>query len=105
VQTQYGFTLTSNYEQACHAIAREVQQSNDLSARAILNIIRKISSNSHLNKLPKNEDIIKYLPPESQYRTLLKVRPTKSASGVVVIAVQKQLKNLIMTLTVKFNRS
>ena len=87
MQTQYGFTLTSSYEQACHAIAKEVQQSNDLSARAILNIIRKISSNSHLNKLPKNQDIIKYLPSESQYRTLLKVRPTKSASGVVVIAV------------------
>jgi elongator complex protein 3 len=80
-------SLTSTYEQACHAIAKEVQQRNDISSRGILNIVRIISSKYHLNKLPKNEDIIKYLSFESQYRTLLKVRPTKSASGVVVIAV------------------
>ena len=87
MQTQYGLTSTSTYEQACEAIAREVQQRNDLSAKAILKIIRTISSRYYLNKLPKNEDIIKYLSDESHYRNLLKVRPTKSASGVIVVAV------------------
>ena len=81
MQTQYGFTSTYIYEQACETIAREIQQRNDLSAKAILKIIRRISSKYHLNKLPRNEDIIKYLSVESQYRNLLKVRPTKSASG------------------------
>ena len=89
MQTQYGFTSTSTstYEQTCETIAKEVQQRNDLSAKAILKIIRRMSSKYHLNKLPKNEDIIKYLSDESQYRNLLKVRPTKSASGVIVVAV------------------
>jgi elongator complex protein 3 len=87
MQTQYGFTSTSTYQQACETIAKEVQQKNDLSAKAILKIIRRISSKYHLNKLPKNEDIIKYLSDESHYRNLLKVRPTKSASGVIVVAV------------------
>ena len=87
MQTQYGLTSTFTYEQACEAIAKEVQQRNDLSAKAILKIIRRISSRYYLNKLPKNEDIIKYLSDESHYRNLLKVRPTKSASGVIVVAV------------------
>jgi elongator complex protein 3 len=87
MQTQYGLTSTSTYEEACEAIAREVQQRNDLSAKAILKIIRRISSRYYLNKLPKNEDIIKYLSDESHYRNLLKVKPTKSASGVIVVAV------------------
>jgi elongator complex protein 3 len=87
VQTQSGVTLTSNYDRACHAIAEEVQKNNDLSSKAILKIIRKISLKYYLNKLPKNADIIKYLSAESQYRALLKVKPIKSASGVVVVAV------------------
>jgi elongator complex protein 3 len=87
MQTQYGLTSTSTFEQACKVIAKEVQQRNDLSAKAILKIIRRISSQYYLNKLPKNEDIIKYLSDESHYRNLLKVRPTKSASGVMVVAV------------------
>jgi elongator complex protein 3 len=87
VKTQYGFALTSKYDQACHAIAKEVEESNALSTRAILKIMRDTSSKYYLNKLPKNEDIIKYLSAESKYRTLLKVGPTKSASGVVVVAV------------------
>ena len=87
VQTQYGFTLTPNCDQACRAIAEEIQQRNDLSYGDILKVIRKISSKYYLNKLPKNEDIIRYLSAESRYRTLLKVKPTKSASGVIVVAV------------------
>jgi elongator complex protein 3 len=87
MQTQYGLASTSTYEQACKVIAKEVQQRNDLSTKAILKIIRRISSKYYLNKLPKNEDIIKYLSNDSHYRNLLKVRPTKSASGVIVVAV------------------
>jgi elongator complex protein 3 len=87
VKTQYGVTLTSNYDHACLAIANELQERKDLSTSAILKIMRKISSTYYLHRLPKNEDIIKYLSTESQYRSLLKVGPTKSASGVVVVAV------------------
>ena len=87
MKTQYGLTLSSNYDHACLAIAKELQERKDLSTSAILKIIRKISSTYYLHRLPKNEDIIKYLSTESQYRSLLKVGPTKSASGVVVVAV------------------
>jgi elongator complex protein 3 len=86
MQTQYGFTV-SNYERACEAIAKEVQQENNLTVKAILKIIRRISSKYCLNRLPKNEDIIKYLSDESDYRAVLKVRPIKSASGIIVVAV------------------
>lgn len=49
-------------------------------------IIKEISSAYHLDTMPKNEHIMRYLHDASARRKLI-VRPTKTASGVAVIAV------------------
>jgi elongator complex protein 3 len=52
----------------------------------ITTIIKEISSANHLDTMPKNEHIMRYLRNESA-RSKLVVRPSKTASGVAVIAV------------------
>jgi elongator complex protein 3 len=82
------FGLNSpQYFLACKSIALELEEKDDVPSNDVLKIIRKISSKYHLSSLPKNEDIIEYLSPESKYRRILMVRPVKTASGVAVIAV------------------
>lgn len=50
-------------------------------------MVRHISSSFRLSTMPRNEDIIRYLPKSSSYRKVLMVKPAKTASGVAVIAV------------------
>ena len=76
----------SNYQQACRFIAEQIENSNQLSVRQALRIIREVASIYHLDRMPKNEHIIKYLR-NKRYKQLLMVKPTKTASGVAVIAV------------------
>ncbi len=77
----------SNYFIACKAIAQEIQNYGCLSIKEVLRIRKNISSKYDLNTLPKNEHIIQYLPTNSNYRNTLMVKPRRSASGVIVIAV------------------
>lgn len=77
----------SNYVQACKSIVEQIHDKGDLSIKSILTIIKQTASKYHLSTLPKNEDIIEYLPNDSHYRKVLMIRPVKTASGVVVIAV------------------
>jgi elongator complex protein 3 len=77
----------SNYILACRSVAEQIQQQEDLSARAIFNIVKNTASKYRLSTLPKNEDIIEFLPDDSRYRKVLMVRPTKTASGIAVITV------------------
>ncbi len=76
-----------NYWQACRVIARQVQESGRiLSVRDILKIARKVSCSYGLATLPKNEHIMQHIHDKRQ-RSVLAVRPVKTASGVAVIAV------------------
>ena len=49
--------------------------------------IKEFSSKYNLSFIPKNTDIIRYLPEDSKIRKLMLVRPIKTASGVLVIAI------------------
>ena len=77
----------SNYVQVCKSIAQQVQKEGNLQAKTILKIKRETASKYQLSTLPKNEHIIEYLSDDSHYRKVLMVRPIKTSSGVVVIAV------------------
>jgi elongator complex protein 3 len=77
----------NNYRQACKSIAQYIESSkNRLSIKQVLKVVKKVASDYHLDKIPKNEHIIHYLQDDS-YRRLLMVKPAKTASGVAVIAV------------------
>ncbi|HET7391646.1 MAG TPA: hypothetical protein VFJ51_12555, partial [Nitrososphaeraceae archaeon] len=76
-----------NYNQACKSIAKQIQKEENISAKSVFKITKETSSKYHLSTLPRNENIIEYLPDDSHYRKVLMVKPTKTASGVVVIAV------------------
>jgi len=58
-----------------------------MTPKAILKIIKEFSSRYNLSFIPKNSDIIRYLPENSKIRKLMLVRPIKTASGVLVIAI------------------
>ena len=76
-----------NYQQACKSIAAQLESNkNLLSIKQVLRVVRQVASEYDLDRIPKNEHIIRYLQ-DSHYRHLLMVKPAKTASGVAVIAV------------------
>jgi elongator complex protein 3 len=75
------------YRQACKSIAEHIESSkNPLSIRQVLKVVRQVASEYHLDTIPRNEHIMRYLQ-DHRYRRLLMVKPAKTASGVAVIAV------------------
>jgi elongator complex protein 3 len=75
------------YRQACKSIAEQIESSkNPLSIKQVLKVVRQVASEYHLDTIPRNEHIIRYLQ-DDHYRRLLMVKPAKTASGVAVIAV------------------
>src|SRR5215216_1833083 len=75
------------YSQACKSIALQLEKKNNMSLKEINKIISLTCSAYKLSVIPKNEHIISFLPKNSNYRSILVVKPTKTASGVAVIAV------------------
>jgi elongator complex protein 3 len=84
---------TSNdicYQKACEEIAREIlflNTNNHNLKKEIFHIIKNKSSEYKLSKIPKNVDIIKLLPENNHYKKLLRLKPTKTSSGIAVITV------------------
>jgi elongator complex protein 3 len=76
-----------DYDLACMEIAKKLGLLEELSLKDISSYIRGASSKYHLSKTPKFQDIIKYLPIDSNSRKTMMVKPIKTASGVLVITV------------------
>jgi elongator complex protein 3 len=76
-----------DYDLACMEIAKKLGLLEELSLKDISSYIRGASSKYHLSKTPKFQDIIKYLPIDSNIRKTMMVKPIKTASGVLVITV------------------
>lgn len=76
----------TDYISACRDIASQIQSGSDLSRNEIAKVVRVTSARYHLSRLPRNQDILEYIDILS-YRRLLLVKPVKTSSGVVVIAV------------------
>ncbi len=82
------------YNSVCQQVALILDSSNkDLSLTEIVKVIKKSASENNLKVIPKNEHIIPFLNVNSQYRRKLRVRPTKTASGVAVITVMPKPYN------------
>jgi elongator complex protein 3 len=75
------------YDLACIEIANKLSLLEDPSLKVISSFIREASSKYYLSKTPKFQDIIKYLPIDSNIRKTMMVRPIKTASGILVITV------------------
>ncbi|MDQ6722985.1 MAG: radical SAM protein, partial [Thermoproteota archaeon] len=78
------------YSKACEEIANEIL-SLDLikttNKKEILKIVKNKSSKYKLSKIPKSVDILKLLPEDNYYKKLLKLKPSKTSSGIAVITV------------------
>jgi elongator complex protein 3 len=76
-----------NYQRACQKIAEKIDtHGSAVTTGQITRIVREIASANHLDTMPKNEHILRYLH-NAVARSKLVVRPAKTASGVAVIAV------------------
>ena len=75
------------YDSACIEIAYKLSLLEDPSLKHISSFIRGASSKYHLSKTPKFQDIIKFLPIDSNIRKTMMVKPVKTASGILVITV------------------
>jgi elongator complex protein 3 (tRNA carboxymethyluridine synthase) len=89
MRTRYDSILdeVNEYDIACREIANKLSLLKELSLKHVSSVIRGTSSKYHLSKTPKFRDIIKYLPSDSNIRRKMMVKPIKTASGVLVIAV------------------
>jgi elongator complex protein 3 len=78
------------YVKACEEIASEILSLNPnkiLIKKEILKIVKSKSSKYKLSKIPKYVDILKLLPEDNYYKKLLKLKPSKTSSGIAVITV------------------
>ncbi len=78
------------YLKACEEIANEILALNTnriLIKKEVIKIIKSKSSKYKLSKIPKNIDILKLLPDDNYSRKLLKLKPSKTSSGIAVITV------------------
>ncbi len=78
------------YQKACKEIAERIESldySQTVNKKELFRIMRNISSKYKLSKLPRNLDILKLLPENSKYKKQLKLKPSKTSSGVAVITV------------------
>lgn len=76
-----------DYDSACIEIANKLSLLEEPTSKDIYSFIKNASSKYHLSKTPKFQDIIKYLPINSNTRKTMMVRPVKTASGIMVITI------------------
>jgi len=76
-----------DYDSACIEMANKLSLLEDPSLKDISSYIRVASSKYHLSKTPKFQDIIRYLPIDSNIRKTMMVKPVKTASGILVVTV------------------
>jgi elongator complex protein 3 len=85
------YKVKQKYDSICSDIARTILSYDEslelLSIKEIDRIIKSKSSYYKLPSIPKYSEILKFLPNESQYRRLLRVKPVKTQSGIAVVTV------------------
>lgn len=85
------YKLKKEYELICRDIANTIltynENSNLLSIKEIDKIIKLKSSFYKLPSIPKYTEILRFLPNDSRYKNLLRIKPVKTQSGVAVVTV------------------
>ncbi len=74
---------------ACNEIAVAISKIDEPDLRSVKHIIKQVSTKYALSSFPKNSDILNRIQISSydKVRKLLMVKPTKTASGVAIVAV------------------
>lgn len=80
-------SLNSKYSEACAELAVIIQQKSHISSREISKLVKEISGRYQLSTIPKYTDIMSHMPSNDKNRKMLIRKPTKSASGVIVVAI------------------
>jgi len=77
------------YAVACIEIASIISHMHEPDIKSVKRVIKRVSAKYALRTLPKNADILVNVsePSYDKSRKLLMVKPTKTASGVAVVAV------------------
>jgi elongator complex protein 3 len=80
------------YQKACEEIANELLTLDICNSipklkKEIFKISRDKSLKYKLSKIPKSVDIFRLLPEDNHLKKLLKLKPTKTSSGIAVITV------------------
>jgi len=75
------------YKEACAELAMIIQQKSNISSKEISELVKEISARYQLSTIPKYTDIMSHLPSNDKNRKMLIKKPTKSASGVIVVAI------------------
>lgn len=80
------------YAIACREIADAISGMGEPELANVKRVIKKVSARYALPTLPRNADILANTPAQSyeRLRHLLMVKPTKTASGVAVVAVMPE---------------
>jgi len=80
------------YAVACREIAYIISDMREPDIKSIKRVIKLVSAKYGLSSLPKNVNILANVPVQSydRLRKLLMVKPTKTASGVAVVAVMPE---------------
>lgn len=77
------------YTTACMEIADIISSMHEPDIKSIKRVVKQLSAKYALPTLPRNSDILNQIAEKSydKLRKLLMVKPTKTASGVAVVAV------------------
>lgn len=80
---------TDLYSIACNEIAERISKIDNPDLKSVKRVIKQVSARYALSSLPKNSDILSHVETSSynRLRKLLMVKPSKTASGVAVVAV------------------
>jgi len=82
----------SNFVVACKKIAELILVDPPKDSSSLYSLKVKVAKEFRLKCVPKNSDVLSMVPPERKnlLQSLLKIKPVRSASGVVVIAVMSR---------------
>ena len=85
------YKVKKEYDLICRDIAGTILTHDEptklLTIKQIDRIIKLKSSQYKLPSIPKYSEILKFLPTDSQYKRLLRVKPIKTQSGIAVVTV------------------
>ncbi|MEM2950550.1 MAG: tRNA uridine(34) 5-carboxymethylaminomethyl modification radical SAM/GNAT enzyme Elp3 [Nitrososphaeria archaeon] len=85
-------SIDTHYRKACEKILEAIIKKPVKSKRELYILKSKYAKEFGLSKVPKNSDILSLASGESRkfLQSLLKIKPVRSASGIVVIAVMSR---------------
>lgn len=88
MESERGIAKSEVYWFACREVARILVSENPIDKSAVQRVKLRVASRYGLSHVPSNSDILSSAPEglRNRLREILRVKPTRSLSGIVVIA-------------------